>query len=96
MDVIGDAAQLLDAVLGGLGLELAGSLQVGHQGHVDVQAVFIAHFRPHLPDGFQEGLALNVAHRAANFGDDHVRRVLHAYRLVVLFQDGFGNILQNG
>ena len=73
-----DAAQLLHAVLGGLGLELAGGLEVGHQGHVDVQAVFVAHFRPHLPDGFQEGLALNVAHRAADLGNDHVRRVLRA------------------
>ena len=41
--------------------------------HMDVQHVLLALLRRHLPDGLQKGLALDVAHRAAYFGDDHIR-----------------------
>src|SRR5690606_15589439 len=68
-----DAAQLLDAVLRGLRLELPGRPHVRHQGDVHVQAVVPAELAPELPDGFQERQALDVAHRAADFHDHHIK-----------------------
>ncbi len=65
--------QLFDGVLGGLGLVLPRAFQVGHQGDVDEQAVLLPHLLGHLADGLQKGLALNVAGRAADLGDDHIR-----------------------
>ena len=41
-------------------------------GHMDKQDVFSALFVGHLADGFKVRLALDVADRAADFGDDHV------------------------
>ena len=67
-----DLPQQADGVLRGLGLQLVGRLQVGHQRQVDVQAVLLAHVEGELADRLQEGLALDVAHRAADLGDDHV------------------------
>ena len=64
--------QILDAVLGGLGLQLAGGGDVRHQREVDEQGVVAAFVLPHLPDGLQEGLGFDVADRAAHFHDDHV------------------------
>ena len=66
------ALQLLDRVLGGLGLVLVGAGDVGHQHHVDVAAVLVALLDAHLADGLQERLALDVAGGAADLGDDHV------------------------
>ena len=66
------ALQLLDRVLGGLGLVLPGAFQIGHQRDVDKQGIFLPHLLGHLADGLQEGLALNVAGGAADFRDDHV------------------------
>ena len=68
-----DGQQFLDAVLGGLGFVFARRAQVGHQGEVDVQTVVAAHFGPQLAHGLQKGQALDVAHRAADFDDGHVR-----------------------
>ena len=45
-----DAAQLLNAVLGRLGLELCGGGDVGEKGDVDVEGVFAADVVAHLPD----------------------------------------------
>ena len=39
---------------------------------MDEEAVLPPHLMRHLPDGFQEGLALNVAGGAADLGDDYV------------------------
>ena len=74
-DVRGNAhaLQLLDAVLGRLGLVLPAGLQVGHQGHVDIQGVLPSLFQPHLADSLDKGLAFNIADGAADFGDHHVR-----------------------
>jgi hypothetical protein len=67
-----DLAQLLDRVLGRLGLQLAGGRDVGHQRQVDVAGVVAAFLDAHLADGFEEGQRLDVAHRAADFDDRHV------------------------
>ena len=67
-----DGAQLLDGVLGRLGLELARRADEGHEGQVDVDDVVLAHVLLELADGFQEGQAFDVTHGAADFHDDHV------------------------
>ena len=72
-----DAAQFLDAVLGGLGLDLARGLDVGHQGDVDVADVVFAQVAFELADGLEEGQALDVAHGAADFDDGHIGFVGH-------------------
>ena len=66
------AAQLGDRVLGGLGLLLPRRADVGHQGEVDVADVVAPDVLAELPDGLQEGEDLDVAHRAADLGDDDV------------------------
>ena len=63
-------------MLGGLGLELAGRAEVGHQREVDVDAVFAADVEGELADGLEEGQALDVADGAADLGDDDVDVVL--------------------
>jgi hypothetical protein len=67
-----DLAQFGDALLRGFGLELLRGLDVGDEGGVDVEDVAMADFVPELADGLQEGQALNIAHGAADLGDDDV------------------------
>ena len=67
-----DLPQLADAVLRRLGLGLAGRLQIRHQREVHEQAILLADVERNLPDGFQEGQPLDVAHRAAELGDHDV------------------------
>ena len=55
-----------------LRLQLRGRLQIGDQGEVDVEAILLAHVERELADRFEERLAFDVAHRAADLGDDHV------------------------
>ena len=59
-------------MLSGLGLLLARRPQVGHQGHVDITDVVPAHVLAELADRLQEREDLDVAHRAADLGDDDV------------------------
>ena len=49
-----DAAQFLDAVLRGLGLDLAGSAHDGHQREMQEYAVVAAELDAELADGFEE------------------------------------------
>ena len=67
-----DAPQLLDRMLGGLGLELAGRADVGDEGEVDEEGVLGTEGKPHLAHGLQEGQAFDVADRAADLADDDV------------------------
>ncbi len=67
-----DGEQLLDGVLGGLGLELSGGGDVGHQGDVDEERVLAAVLLAHLADGFEEGKRLDIADGAADFADDDI------------------------
>ena len=64
-----DGAQLLDRVLGRLGLDLAGGADVRHQGQMHEQRVLRPLLHPHLTDGLQERQRLDVAHGAADL--DH-------------------------
>jgi hypothetical protein len=67
-----DAPQLVDRVLRGLRLELARVADVGHQRQVDVHALAPPDVDRELADGLEERQRLDVAHRAADLGDDDV------------------------
>ena len=67
-----DAAQLLDGVLRGLRLELAGGRQGRQERDVDVEDVVAADVLAHLADGLEEGQRLDVADGAADLDDDDV------------------------
>ena len=71
------ALQLLHAVLRGFGLQLIGSLQIGHVGEVNADSV-ATQLPAQLTDGLHEGGAFDVADGAAHLGDDEVE-------LLVLF-----------
>ena len=63
--------QQLDTVLRGLGLELLGGADVGDVGQVHADAA-PAQFPAQLTDGLDERQGLDVAHGAADLGDDEV------------------------
>ena len=65
-----DAPQLVDRVLGRLGLQLAHRVQVRDEGHVDEAHVLAADVVAQLADGLQEGQRLDVADRPADLDDD--------------------------
>ena len=75
-----DRTQDADRLLRGLGLELVGRLQEGHQRDVHEEPVVPPDLLPQLADRLQKGLALDVAHRAADLGEHqvHVGRVERA------------------
>ena len=66
------ALQFLDRVLGGLGFVLVAAAQEGDQRHMDEERVLLSLLQADLPGGLQKGLALDIAGRAADLGDDHV------------------------
>jgi len=70
-----DPAQLVDGVLGGLGLQFPRVTDVGHQGEVDEHAAFRPEVRVELTDRLEEGQRLDVADRAADLGDHEVDRL---------------------
>ena len=53
---------------------------------MDIKHIIAPGIFPHLANGFQEGLALNVAHRAAYFHDYHFRAALPSYRADTRFK----------
>ncbi len=64
-----DATQLLDRMLGGLGLDFARTADDRNQGQVDVDAIAAAELDAHLTDGLEERQRFDVADRAADL--DH-------------------------
>ena len=66
------AAQFGHRVLRRLGLLLAGRADEGNERDVDVADVVAAHHVAELANRLKERKDLNVADRAADFGDDHV------------------------
>ena len=74
-----DRAQVADAVLRRLGLQLAGGADERHQRQVDVERVLAADVLAELADRFEERQALDVADRAADF-DEHDVDVLRRPR----------------
>ena len=67
-----DLAQLLHAVLRGLGLELTGGRNERHQGEVHEAARAAAQPQAHLASGLDEGQRLDVADGAADLDDRDV------------------------
>ena len=67
-----DLAELGHRLLGGLGLQLAGGGEVGHEGDVQENHVARALFEGELAQGLEEGQALDVAGGAADLGDEDV------------------------
>ena len=67
-----DAAQLVDRVLGRLGLQLAGVADVGHERQVDEHAAPAADVDRELADRLEERQRLDVADRPADLGDHEV------------------------
>src|SRR5665811_383040 len=67
-----DLAKLVDAVLGGFGLQLPRHADEGDQRDVDVEHVLTTYVIAELADGLQEGKALDVPHRSPDLGDHHV------------------------
>ncbi len=67
-----DAQHFFYAVLRGLGFQLAGGGDEGHEGDVHEQSIFETELEAHLADGFEEGKGFDVADGAADFDDDHV------------------------
>ena len=59
-------------MLGGLGLDLSGLAQVGHEGQVNEQRARAAFFHAHLANGFQKRLRFNIPYRAAHLDDQYV------------------------
>ena len=72
------ALQFLDGVLRRLGFVLARGLEIRHERHMNVERVLAPNLKPDLTDGLKEWLALNVAGRAADLGDDDIRAGLFA------------------
>ena len=67
-----DRAQLLDRVLGRLGLELARARDEGHERQVDEHRVPARQLVAELADRLEEGQALDVADRAADLAQHEV------------------------
>ena len=77
-----DLLELLDGVLGGLGLHFASRSDIGDVGQVDAQAVL-----PELPlelsYTFEEGEGFDIADGTTDLGDDEVVLLLEAKELDV-------------
>ena len=69
-----DRTQRRHRMLGGLGLELTGCGQEGNERDVHEGDVLPPQVGAHLAGGLEEGLRLDVPHRAADLGDDDIGR----------------------
>ena len=67
-----DALQLLDRMLGRLGLELAGRGDPGHQGQMHEEGAARSELVAELADRLQEGQALDIADGAADLADQEI------------------------
>lgn len=61
--------ELFYRCLGRLCFHFSGGAQIGDQGYVDQDRVFMADLVLELANGFQKGLALNIADGSAHFDD---------------------------
>jgi hypothetical protein len=68
--------QFGNRVLGRLGLELFGRADVGNEGDMQVEGVLTPDVVAELPDGLEEGKALDVADGASHLGDDDIGTAL--------------------
>ena len=67
------ALQFPDGVLGGFALVLLRAAQIGNQGHMDKQAVFLPHLQGDLAHRLQKGLGFDVTDGAADLRNDNIR-----------------------
>lgn len=67
-----EAEQFFDGVLGGFGFEFFGGAQVGDEGEVDDDAVFAPEIPAQLAHRLDVGQRFDIAHSAAEFGNDYV------------------------
>ena len=74
-----DGAELLDAVLRRLRLELASGRDVRQQRDMDVEGVVLADFLLDLADGLEERLALDITDRTADLRDDDISAISLGY-----------------
>ena len=71
--------QLFYGVLGGLRFVLSRRFQIGDQSDMDEQGVPRPHLMAYLPDGFNKGLALDIADGPADLSDHNIGRCLAAH-----------------
>src|SRR5690606_17130152 len=67
-----DFAQLLNRVLGGLGLEFACRADVWHEGQVHEGRVIATDAQTHMTHGFEKRQRLDNAHGAADLNNGHI------------------------
>ena len=67
-----DGAQLLDRMLGRLGLQFAGRLDIGHQRQMDEGGLAARQIVVQLADRLEERQALDVADRAADLDQQEI------------------------
>jgi hypothetical protein len=66
------AQKLVNRVLSRLGFAFFGAPKIRNQGVMDEHRVFVAEFKPGLPNRFKERQRLNIADGAADFANDHI------------------------
>ena len=71
-----EAGQLAHAVLGRLGLQLAGGGDIGNERGVDATVLAAAEIVAELADRFDERQGFDVADRAADLADDEIAVLL--------------------
>ena len=76
-----DAAQLAHRMLGGLGLELAGRGEIGHERQVQVGDAIAPELEAELADRLEERQALDVADGAADLAEHEVDVVDYRARM---------------
>jgi len=84
-----DGAQLLDRMLGRLGLQFAGGFDIGHQRQVHETGARVAEFVAELADRLEKRQALDIADRAADFDEEEIDLVLTRHHE---FLDGVGDV----
>src|SRR5882724_1501211 len=62
-------------MLRGFGFEFPGSRNVGNESDMDEESIAGAFFIAHLPDCFQKGQRLDVAHSSTYFHNYHIKVV---------------------
>ena len=84
------ALQFLDRVLCGLGLQLIGSLQIGHVGQVHTHGI-PTQLPAQLSDGLHKRCTLNITNGAAHLGNHEVK----LFALFVLSQHSALNLIRD-
>ena len=68
--------QILHRSLSRLGLQLAGSFDIGNQGYMDENGIFMSYVMLELSNGLQERLTFDIAHGTAYLNNGNMRLIL--------------------